>query len=154
MSTTSTIAAPQQADLATARRQNEQVWAESSRLLYSGQIEDFLTCWHEDAAYEVAYPVAGFPPVVQGHDALRAMFGGFGAAAESIEVHDVTFHQTDDPQVAIVEERMVATLRDGSNYENRLIIRVRFRDGLIAEMFEYYGQIAHEGLLRRLGFVD
>ena len=30
---------------------------------------------------------------------------------------------------------------------------VTFRDGLIAEVFEYYGEQAHEGLLRRLGLV-
>jgi len=92
------------------------------------------------------------PAAVQGHDALRALFGGFGAAAASIEVQDVTFHQTEDPNVAIVEEQMTAVLHDGSHYENRLIIRVTFRDGLIATMFEYYGEKAHENLLRRLGF--
>ena len=81
----------------------------------------------------------GMPAVIEGRDALGALFGGFGAAATSIEVQDVTFHQTDDPRVAIVQERMVAELHGGGRYENLLIIVVTFRDGLIAEMFEYYG---------------
>lgn len=65
----------------------------------------------------------------------------------------MTFHQTGDPQVAIVEEQMSAVLHDGTHYQNKLIIRVTFRDGLIASMFEYYGEKAHDNLLRRLGFV-
>ena len=139
-------------DLRVARRRNEQTWRESCRLLYSGRIEEFLTFWTPDARYEVAYPVAGMPALLQGHDALRAVFGAFGAASTSIEVENVTFHQTDDPNVAIIEERMTAALVDGGRYQNRMAIRVTFRDGLIAEMFEYYGQRAHEDLLSRLGF--
>ena len=131
---------------------NEQNWAESARLLYSGQIEKFLSYWCEDASYEVAYPVPGMSAVITGHDALRGIFGGFGAAAETIEVRDVTFHQTIDPDVAIVEERMLATLRGGGSYENRMIIKVTFRNGLIASIFEYYGELAHRDLLQRLGF--
>jgi hypothetical protein len=33
------------------------------------------------------------------------------------------------------------------------VMRVSFRNGLIAEIFEYYGEKAHEDLLRRLGVV-
>ncbi|MET0864706.1 MAG: nuclear transport factor 2 family protein [Nakamurella sp.] len=131
---------------------NQAIWTESARLLYAGRIEEFLTFWSADASYEAAYPVPGMPAVITGHEALRAVFGGFGAAAETIEVRDVKFHQTADPAVAIVEERMFARLRDGGTYENRMIIRVTFRDGLIASMFEYYGELAHRELLQRLGF--
>ena len=48
---------------------------------------------------------------------------------------------------------MTAELHGGGTYENRLIMRVTFRDGLIAEIVEYYGERAHEDLLRRLGLV-
>jgi ketosteroid isomerase-like protein len=41
---------------------------------------------------------------------------------------------------------------DGGRYDNDLVIPVTFRDGLIAEMLEYYGEHAHEQLLRQLGF--
>lgn len=133
---------------------NQSIWTESARLLYAGRIEEFLTYWSADASYEAAYPVPGMPAVITGHEALRAVFGGFGAAAEKIEVRDVTFHQTADPDVAIVEERMFATLRDGGTYENRMVIRVTFRDGLITSMFEYYGELAHRDLLQRLGFTS
>jgi ketosteroid isomerase-like protein len=139
-------------DLVTARARNEDVWSRSSELLYTGRIDEFMGHWCDDASYEAALPVAGLPAVVTGREALHATFSGLAAAARSIAVHDVRFHQTDDPDVAIIEERMVAELADGSGYENRFIIRVTFRDGRIADMLEYYGQFAHQDLLRRLGF--
>ena len=46
---------------------------------------------------------------------------------------------------------MTAELNDGSGYENDLCMRVTFRDGRIASIFEYYGERAHEDMLRRLG---
>ena len=138
-------------DLSVARARNEATWRAAAVALYAGDIEEFLAHWTAEPRYSVAYPVVGIPPSVEGRDQFRALFGGFGAAATSIEVHDVRFHQTDDPDVAFVEERMVADLADGGRYENRLVIRATFRDGLIAELFEYYGEGAHAAMLGRLG---
>jgi len=46
---------------------------------------------------------------------------------------------------------MTAQLHDGSRYENDLCLRVSFRDGRIASIFEYYGQRAHEQLVASIG---
>jgi ketosteroid isomerase-like protein len=130
---------------------NEAVWHASGAALYSGDIDAFLTHWAPDGRYEVAYPVAGLPPVVVGHAALRELFTAFGSLAASIRVDDVRFHATADPDVAFVEEHMTAELRDGGRYENDLCLRVTFRDGRIASIFEYYGERAHEALVQRVG---
>jgi ketosteroid isomerase-like protein len=130
---------------------NEAVWHASGAALYTGDIDTFIGHWQPDGRYEVAYPVAGLPAVIEGHDALRALFSGFGAMARSIRVEDVRFHATADPDVAFVEEHMTAELHDGAVYENDLCLRVTFRDGRLAEIFEYYGQSAHEDLARRIG---
>ena len=127
---------------------NEQVWHASGAALYAGDIDTFLSHWQPGGRYEVAYPVAGLAPVVTGHAELRELFAGFGTLAEWIRVDDVRFHATADPDVAFVEEHMTAALRDGRRYENDLCLRVTFRDGLIAEIFEYYGQRAHEALVQ------
>lgn len=137
--------------IAAARARNEEVWRTSAALLYAGKLEEFLTYWQEDARYEGAYTIAGQPVVVEGRDQLAAMFGGLIEATTNIEVHDVVIHQTDDPDLIFIEERMVAELPDGGGYENRFAIRVRFRDGRIAEMLDYFGQEAHTDLMRRLG---
>jgi ketosteroid isomerase-like protein len=129
---------------------NEAVWHASGAALYAGDIDTFLGHWQPDGRYEVAYPVAGLPAVIEGHDALRALFGGFAQLARAIRVEDVRFHATTDPDVAFVEEHMTAELHDGSVYENDLCLRVTFRDGRLAEIFEYYGQSAHEALARRI----
>jgi ketosteroid isomerase-like protein len=130
---------------------NEAVWHASGAALYAGDIDTFLGHWQPDGRYEVAYPVAGLPPLVAGHAALRELFTGFGSLASWIRVEDVRFHATADPDVAFVEEHMTAELHDGGRYENDLCLRVTFRDGLIASIFEYYGQRAHEDLVRRVG---
>ena len=143
----STTSAP---DLTSARARNESTWRASAIALYAGDIEEFLTHWTAEPRYTVAYPVDGFPSAVEGRDQFRALFGGFAAAARRIEVTDVRVHQTDDPDVVIVEEHMVADLHNGTHYENDLIIRVRFQGGLIHDMFEYYGQVAHQQLADEL----
>ena len=147
-------AAAGESALIAAGRLNQRAWTDASRLLYSGRIDEFLALWTPDARYEVAYPATGIPAVAQGKDAMRALFGGLTSAATSIEVQDVHFHQTIDPQVAIIQQRMVAELHGGGRYENLMIILVTFREGLIAEAFEYYGQQAHQELLRQLGLAD
>jgi ketosteroid isomerase-like protein len=137
----------------SARTRNEEAWRRSSELLYARRIDEFVQTWCPDGRYEAALPVPGLPAVISGRADLHAAFTGLVSAAESISVHDVRFSQTDDPDVCFIEERMHAALADGSSYANRLCIRVRFRDGLIAEMLEFYGQFAHADLLRRLGWV-
>jgi ketosteroid isomerase-like protein len=149
--TITTGAAGTTADLATARARNEATWRAAAVALYAGDIEEFLAHWTAEPRYSVAYPVDGIPPTVEGRDQFRSLFGGFGAATTRIEVHDVRFHQTDDPDVAFVEERMVADLVGGGTYENLLAIRVTFRDGLIADMYEYYGEVAHRAMVASLG---
>ena len=136
--------------LVSTRARNESVWRESALALYAGDIAGFLDRWVEVPRYSVAYPVDGVPATVEGREAFLAMFGGFAAAARTIGVEDVRFHQTDDPEVAFVEERMVAELHDGTTYQNTLVLRVTFEDGRIREIFEYYGEVAHRDLVARL----
>lgn len=138
------------ADLADARQRNEAIWKQTSSLYYLKRIDESLALWHEDARYEAAFPVPGLPAVVEGRAALVAMFAGMAALAQTITVHDVRFEQTDDPDVVYIDERMVADLVGGGRYENRNLIRLTFRDGLIAEMLEFSGQRALEGLLQRI----
>jgi ketosteroid isomerase-like protein len=142
---------PSQAGLAAARERNEAVWKQQSTLFYAKRVEESLAHWHEDARWEAVYPVEGMPAVVEGRPALTGMFAGIAAAAERIAVDDVRFHQTDDPDVVFIEERFVADLVGGGRYENRVVMRVTFRDGLIAEMIEYSGPREIEELVRRLG---
>jgi ketosteroid isomerase-like protein len=134
-----------------SRSANEAAWHASGAALYAGDIDAFLAYWQPDGRYEVAYPIAGLPPAVEGHDALRQIFTGFGALADWIRVDDVRFHATADRDVAFVEEHMSAQLKDGGRYENDMCLRVTFRDGLIASIFEYYGERAHTELVERFG---
>jgi ketosteroid isomerase-like protein len=149
MSTTETSSSPP--ELTAARERNEALWKTQSEHYYAKRVDESLAHWHEDARYEAVYPVEGLPQVVEGRAELTQMFAGLVTFAERIAVEDVRFHQTDDPDVVFIEERMVIDLVDGGRYENRVAMRVTFRDGLIAEMLEYAGPRETEELLRRLG---
>jgi ketosteroid isomerase-like protein len=128
---------------------NRAVWEAQSQAFYEGRVEESMAHWHEDARWETVYPVDGLPAVVEGRAALTQTFAGMAALAERIEVRDVSFHQTADPDVLFIEELMVADLRGGGHYENRIAMRVSFRDGKIAAMLEYAGPRETEALLRQ-----
>jgi ketosteroid isomerase-like protein len=137
-------------DIAAARERNEAIWNEASALLFAKRIDEFVAFWQEDARYEVAYPIPGMPAVLEGREMLAEALTGLLSAAERVDVHDIRFHQTDDPNVAFVEERWDVDLTGGARYENTVVIRVTFRDGLIAAILEYYGERAHTELIQRL----
>ena len=154
MSTSTTTVIRPATDLGGARRRNEAVWKQSSAALYAGQVEESLAYWDDDARYEVAYPIEGMPAVVEGHAALVQLFAGFcGAAGARIEgcATSASTRRT-MPMSPSSRSGCSPSLVDGGRYENRLVLRVTFRDGLIAEVFEYYGERRHEELLHRLGF--
>lgn len=140
--------------LAAAGERNRSLWDEWHARIDDGRLADAFELWTEDGHYEVVYPVEGMPAVVEGREALVAVFGGFAQAMTTWGRENVRFHQTLDPDVAIVEYTMRAELVDGSVYDNRLILRFTFRDGRFAEVLEYYGEIAHGDVLRRLGVVS
>jgi ketosteroid isomerase-like protein len=140
--------------LEAARQSNEALWNEWHELVAAGRVEDAFDLWAEDGRYEVVYPIEGMPPVVEGREALAGLFAGFAQAMTAIERTEISFHQTLDPDVAIAEYRLIADVVDGSTYDNRLILRFTFRDGRFAEVLEYYGELAHGTLLRRLGVVS
>src|SRR3954454_9099135 len=117
------------AALETARQRNETLWNDWHELIAAGRVADAFDLWTEDGRYQVVYPVEGMPPVVEGRDALMAVFGGLAEAMTSPAREDARFHQTLDPDGAIVEYRMRAELVDGSVYDNRLILRFTYRDG-------------------------
>ena len=140
-------------DLTAARARNEDVWRRSSGLpVRRRRSTSSSATGARTPATRPPCRSPACPPSSPGMRRCTRRSAAWSPAARSIAVHDVRFHQTDDPDVAIIEERMVAELADGSRYENRFIIRATFRDGRIAEMLEYYGQFAHQDLLRRLGF--
>ena len=132
---------------------NEELWKRMSSLYYAKRVGEALSHWADNARWEAAYPVEGLPAVVEGREALTQMFAALVSAAENVEVHDVRFHQTADPDVAFVEERMVIDLVGGGGYENRIAMRVTFRDGQIAEMLEYADPRETQALLDSLAVV-
>lgn len=136
--------------IAQARTRNEHTWTLTSECFYAKRFAESMALWTEDARFEVAYPVEGVPPVLEGRENLVALFEGVGSGVERLWATDLRFHQTDDPDVAIVEYGLHATLVGGAAYDTQIISRVTFRDGMVAAVREYYDHAAQVQLFRDL----
>jgi ketosteroid isomerase-like protein len=137
-------------DLDTIRERNLRLWTQHTASFEAGDIPAVAELWHEDGRMEVAYPIEGMPPALEGRDAIAALFASELESAESIEQRNVLFHQTTDPNVVFVEFSWHAVLKNGSTYDNDYVARVTIKDGRFSAIYEYYGEKAHADLIGRL----
>jgi ketosteroid isomerase-like protein len=133
---------------------NERTWFAQQRHLEAGDMDAWADLWAPDGRMRVAYPIAGVPPELEGRETIKALMTGFASAVDGIAYREATFHPTLDPDVAFAEHLLHVDLPGGGAYENRYAMRLRFRDGLLLELVEYYGERAHEDFLRALGVID
>jgi uncharacterized protein YndB with AHSA1/START domain/ketosteroid isomerase-like protein len=108
-------------------------------LMKSKDIDGWAKLWADDGAILVCYPPEGFPDSIKGRDQIvagfRQLFRHFGTYDYRIK----SSYLTTDPDVAIVEWDVLATLPDrGTTYRGNNITVFRFRNGLIAEYHDYF----------------
>lgn len=139
------------AEFADARARNEAIWNPSVEHYNAMRIDEALEYWHEESRWITAFPVAGMPRMVDSRAEMARVWRTLYVDTERVEVENVRFHQTDDPDVAFVEERFTAYLANGGLYVSDLVMRVTFRDGLISEVVEYFDPAEQERLVRRVG---
>ena len=93
--------------------------------------------------------VTGLCPFVPARPAIVMAWAAVMNRAKRVK-DAFRFHQTDDPNVVFIEERFVMDLTGGGRFENRVAMRVTFRDGPIADVVEYADRRALEPLLGRI----
>jgi ketosteroid isomerase-like protein len=133
---------------------NERTWFAQQRHLEAGDMDAWAELWAPDGRLRVVYPIAGVPPEVEGRETIKALMTSFAAAVDGISYREAAFHPTLDPDLAFAEHLLHVDLPGGGVYENRYAMRLTFRDGLLLELVEYYGERAHEDFLRALGLID
>jgi ketosteroid isomerase-like protein len=143
----STLPVRERRSLVHTQEQIEAIVADVFRRLSSNGQEPVGESFTEDGRYEGAYPAS--PGTPDGDNAL------IGAATISKFFHEVlpellspfsqwadTIYPVTDGQTAIVEGRSHGTAtHDGSTYENKYVWVMRFRDGRIEFMCEYFNVI-------------
>ena len=103
-------------------------------LLLSGDMDGFADLFAPDGVIEFAFHgPSGTPVRIEGREAIRAYSRRFKASPLRLEDFEVVeVHQTQDPEVAIVEMRSTATLTTtGRSLATTSIQILRIRDGQI-----------------------
>jgi uncharacterized protein (TIGR02246 family) len=111
-----------------------EVLAQRRRLILSGDVDGFADLFAPDAVIEA--PFAGPPGAalrLEGREAIREYSRRVMAAPLRLEDFEVTeLHQTQDPEVVIVEMRTKGTLTaTGRSFAATSIQVLRIRDGQI-----------------------
>ncbi|WP_020661867.1 nuclear transport factor 2 family protein [Amycolatopsis benzoatilytica] len=108
------------------------------RGITEGRFADLAQLYTEDTVVE--HPTAVPRPTrLEGRAALHARFGSAPSQAIRIKAHDVTVHETADPEVIVAEYRYTTeSLRAGRTTESANIQVLRARDGLLAHTRDYH----------------
>ena len=109
------------------------VLAERRRLLLSGDADGYADLFAPDAVIEAPFAPPGAPGRLQGREAIREYSRHVMASPLRLDDFEVTdLHQTQDPEVVIVEMRTAGTLTTtGRSFAATSIQILRIRGGRI-----------------------
>ncbi|MEV4510992.1 nuclear transport factor 2 family protein [Dactylosporangium sp. NPDC049525] len=136
--------------LTDTRVRNTELIAQYNALFAAKRFADWSLLFQPDCRFEVAYPLPPLPAVLHGRDELVGFIGALAEAVGDVRIDRQSTHHTIDPDVVITEHRLSVELLGGGQYQNQYISVIQLRDGLIAEVREYYGSIEHAAFVASL----
>ena len=109
------------------------VLAQRRRLILSGDVDGYADLFAPDGVIEAPFAPPGAPSRLEGREAIREHSRRVMASPVRLEdFEDVEVHQTQDPEVVIVEPRVKATLTTtGRSFVATSIQIYRIREGQI-----------------------
>jgi len=115
-------------------------------------IEGWIECFAADAVMEWPFRLKGIPARLEGRAAIRAAVEPVWQRAKNtnrrITGHErVLFHQTNDPEVAIVEFDIVGDTAQGP-FRQTVVYVLRIRDGRVLLLREFVDTAALSELFR------
>jgi uncharacterized protein (TIGR02246 family) len=110
------------------------ILARRRRLILSGDADGYADLFAPDAVTEMPFAPPGAPSRLAGREAVRAYARQVMAAPLRLEEYEVTeLHQTQDPEVVVVEMRTRGTLTTtGQSFAATSVQILRIREGRIA----------------------
>lgn len=129
-----------------------EIWEHLVSHQVTRDIDAYLECFTADAILEWPFKMQGVPARLEGREAIRAAVGPVWERAKSsnrrITGHDrVVFHQTTDPDVAIVEFDMLGETVRGP-FRQAMVYVLRVRDGRVALLRELVDTLALSEMFR------
>jgi ketosteroid isomerase-like protein len=118
-------------------------------LVEPGQFFDLMA---EDVVTEYVITVPGYPPRVEGRQALAELYRPYGNAIELDRCFDLTVYHDPDKNVAVLEYAAEGHTVDGNRpYTNRFISVLTIRDREIVHWRDYLNPVA---VFNALGWPD
>jgi ketosteroid isomerase-like protein len=136
--------------LTDVREHNEELIQRYNALFAAKRFTDWALLFQPDCRFEAAYPIPPVPAVLNGREELAGVVGALADAVGKVHIDRTALHHTVDPHTLISQHRLTVELLSGGRYENAYISVIRLRDGLIAEVKEYYGSIEYAAFLASL----
>jgi len=107
-------------------------------LVATGPSEQMADLFAENAVFEAPYAPPGVPAVEHGRETFRAHLRQGAEIQRFHGIEDVRIYETSDPEVVIAEYLVRATITgSGKQFDSRLVLVARVRDGLIVSSRNY-----------------
>jgi uncharacterized protein len=123
------------------------------RAAVSGTPGDMADCYAPEVVIEMPFALEALHPswVETTRDELRARFQAGVASRRYRSLHNVTIHETADPEVIVAEYELDGEMTaTGEPFRLRFVMVVTVRDGHIVHSRDYSDPIAGARLLGRL----
>ncbi len=119
-----------------------EVWEHLVSHQVTRDIGGWINCFAADGVMEWPFRIKGVPARVEGREAIRATLEPVWQRAKAtnrrITGHErVEFHQTTDPEVAIVDADMVGDTVRGP-FRQRVVYLLRVRNGRVLLLREFF----------------
>jgi ketosteroid isomerase-like protein len=129
------------------------VWEHLVSHQVTRDIDNWIECFAADGIMEWPFRVKGVPPRLEGREAIRAAVAPVWERATKtnrrISGHEnVAFHQTTDPEVAIVEFDIVGDTPQGP-FRQSVVYLLRIRGGRVLLLREFVDSAALNELFQR-----
>jgi uncharacterized protein len=107
----------------------------------------YADCFAEHAVLVMPFAPPGMPRRIEGRDAIRALLEPrYRASRESgrriLEYRHLRIHDTEDPEVVVIEFEALVVQGDETQYELPFILVIRVRNGEIVEQRDYFDSLA------------
>ncbi|MFI0942588.1 nuclear transport factor 2 family protein [Streptomyces sp. NPDC021020] len=102
--------------------------------------DDLADLYAADALHEFPFATPGFPPSLEGREAVRAGYrASWGASPVQVaEIRRTAVHQTTDPEVIVAEQVVVGTIpATGATFGVPGLLVLRVHDGQISHVRDY-----------------
>ena len=129
-----------------------EVWEHLVAHQVTRDIDGWVDSFAADGVMEWAFKLKDVPPRLEGQPAIRAAVGPVWERAKQVNRritgHDrVTFHQTTDPEVAIVEFDMLGESTRGP-FRQPMVYLLRIRNGRVLLLREFVDTAAINALFQ------